>query len=281
LISQRGEWRRIGPGIAAGIVVCSLTVPTQGSALDTGLGGERIAESPPSDPLNSPGWGVVRERFFKGREVRFDDRVVVLAPKDAEDPLDVPVTVSAAGLDDVQNIVVIADLNPIQKILELRPVRALPGLSFRFKVEQSTPIRAAMRTTDGVWHVGGVWLSAAGGGCTTASGASRGLWRGEVGEMNGRLWLRGSGAGTGANRIERLRLRIVHPMDTGLASGIPAFYMDHLVIRDGAGAILAVLDTYEPIAENPVVSLDLHNGGPVHVEGHDIQGNTFTADVRP
>jgi sulfur-oxidizing protein SoxY len=200
--------------------------------------------------------------------------VTVLAPASAEDPLDVPVSVSAAGLGDVREIVVIADLNPIQKILSLKPTRAAAAVSFRFKVEQSTPIRAAMRTGDGVWHLGGVWLRAAGGGCTTPSGASRGLWQGQVGAMNGRLWPAGNGG-------ERLRLRVVHPMDTGLASGIPAFYMDHLVVRDAAGGELATLDTYEPVAENPVVSLDLDTRGTVRVDGHDIQGNRFAADIRP
>jgi sulfur-oxidizing protein SoxY len=269
-----------GPGIAAGILVCGLAAPLHGYTFETAPPGQRTAATAGSDPLNSPGWGAVRERFFKGRNVRFDERVVVLAPKNAEDPLNVPVTVSAAGLDDVEEIVVIADLNPIQKILELRPVRALPGLSFRFKVEQSTPIRAAMLTKDGVWHVGGVWLSAAGGGCTTPSGASRGVWQGQVGAINGRLWVH-PGAGGPETATERLRLRVVHPMDTGLASGIPAFYMDHLVVRDAAGADLAILDTYEPVAENPVVSLDLRNAGSVRVDGHDIQGNRFGAEVRP
>ncbi len=215
----------------------------------------------------------MRARYLEGRPIVFDDRVRVLAPANAENPLDVPVTVAAAGLEGVEEILVIADLNPIQRILSLKPARAVPGLSFRFKVEQSSPIRAAMRTRDGVWHVGGVWLSAAGGGCTTPSGASRGLFLGQVGAMNGRLWARHGG--------ERLRLRVVHPMDTGLAGGIPAFYIDHLVIRDDAGAELATLDTYEPLAENPVISLDLQTRGAVHVAGHDIQGNRFAADVRP
>lgn len=217
----------------------------------------------------------MRERFFKGQEIHFDERVKVLAPANAENPLDVPVMVEAPELNDVDEIIVIADLNPIQKILSLKPLRALPNLSFRFKVEQSTPIRAAMRTRDNVWHVGGVWLNAAGGGCTTPSGGSRGLWRGQVGEMNGRLWAHGNGNG------ERLRVRVIHPMDTGLASGIPAFYMDHMVVRNAAGTDLAILDTYEPLAENPIISFDLRDVGPVRIDGHDIQGDVFGAEIRP
>jgi sulfur-oxidizing protein SoxY len=57
--------------------------------------------------------------------------------------------------------------------------------------------------------------------------------------------------------------------------------MDHLVVSDAAGVELAALDAYEPVAENPVISLDLRNRGAVHLDGHDSQGNRFAADVQP
>lgn len=235
--------------------------------------GVASAEGKP-DPLNSPAWGFIQARYFNGEPYVFDERVQVTAPKSAEDPLDVPVMVEARGLADVEEVVIIADLNPIQKILSLKPLRADPGLSFRFKVEQSTPIRAAMRTRDGVWHFGGTWLSASGGGCTTPSGGSTGQWQGHLGETSARLWPRDGGE-------QRLRLRVIHPMDTGLASGVPAFYIDRITVRDQAGLELATLYTYEPVAENPVISLDLHTRGPVTIDGYDIQGNTFKAEVQP
>ncbi len=238
------------------------------------LGTAAMARDAPADPLNSPAWNYVQTRFFADHDIVFDERVKVVAPANAEDPLDVPVLVSAEGLSDVEEIVIVADLNPIQKILAYRPTRALPELAFRFKVEQSTPIRAAMLTKDGVWHIGGVWLSAAGGGCTTPSGGSAGLWQSHLGELNARLWVR-------ADNSQRLRLRVIHPMDTGLANGIPAFYIDRITIRDAKGAELANLQTFEPVSENPVISLDLKNTGPVRIDGHDIQGNTFAAEIRP
>lgn len=226
------------------------------------------------DPLNSPAWSYVRDRYFAKQTVQFDPRVQVLLPTAAEDPLAVPVTVRAEGLADVVEVVVIADLNPIQKILSYEPKQAAPELSFRFKVEQSTPVRAAMRTKDGVWHLGGAWLSAAGGGCTAPSYGSGGQWQGHLNEVNARLWPREDGS-------QRLRLRVIHPMDTGLASGIPAFYIERLTIRDASGAELATLHTYEPIAENPVLSFDLRGHGAVQVDGRDIQGNLIKAEVAP
>ena len=235
-----------------------------------------VALEPPSDPLKSPAWGTVYGRYFKGQTVVFDERVRVVAPASAEDPLDVPVQVSVEGLDGVAEILVVADLNPIQKIIGYEPVQALPSLAFRFKVEQSTPIRAAARTRDGVWHVGGVWLSAAGGGCTTPSyGSADPVWQTRLNEVSGRLWPDDK-AGT-----QRLRLRLIHPMDTGLANGIPAFYIDRILISDARGQPLARVHGYEPISENPVFSFDLKSRGPVQVSGGDIQGNRFSAEIKP
>lgn len=241
-----------------------------------GCGVQAGAPAVPVDPLNSPGWGTIHGRYFKDQVVVFDERVKVVAPTSAEDPLDVPVQISAQGLEDVVEMLVVADLNPIQKILSFEPLQAAPNLAFRFKVEQSTPIRAAARTRDGVWHVGGVWLNAAGGGCTAPSYASADpVWQTRLNEVSGRAW---PSADRGS---QRLRLRVVHPMDTGLASGIPAFYIDRITVSDAKGTPLARIHTFEPIAENPVLSLDVKTRGPLQVSGHDIQGNQFAVEIAP
>jgi sulfur-oxidizing protein SoxY len=229
----------------------------------------------PVDPLNSPSWESMRARFFSSAPVVFDERVRVIAPRTADNPLAVPVLIDASALGAVQEMLVVADLNPIPRILSYRPTRATADLAFRFKVEQSTPIRAAVRLQDGSWHLGGIWLSAAGGGCTAPSRGSSGFWQGHLLETKARLWERPD------THSERLRLRLVHPMDTGLASGIPAFYVDEISVRDAQGTELAALQTYEPIAENPVISFDLQHEGAVRVEGRDIQGNHFAAVVAP
>ncbi len=235
-----------------------------------------LALEPPSDPLKSPAWGTIYGRYFKDQKVVFDDRIKVIAPANAENPLDVPVQVSAEGLDGVEEIVVVADLNPIQKIISYEPLHASPDLAFRFKVEQSTPIRAAARTRDGVWHIGGVWLSAAGGGCTTPSyGSGDPVWQTRLNEVSGRLWPNAE------TKTQRLRLRLIHPMDTGLANGIPAFYIDRILLSDAKGEALARVHSYEPISENPVFSFDLKGSGPVRVTGGDIQGNKFSAEIKP
>lgn len=227
------------------------------------------------DPLRSPSWDAMVARHLDGGPVQFDERVQVRMPAAAEDPLSVPVDVSVQGLQDIQEIRVLADLNPIPLILSYTPRRAEPSIGFRFKVEQSTPVRAAARTRDGVWHVGGAWLRANGGGCTAPSQTTgSGLWRDQLNKLSGALWARPGGD-------SRLKLRVMHPMDTGLAGAIPAFYIETLQVLDAQGVELATLRTYEPVSENPVLSLNLHHQGPVRIVGRDIQGNRIDGRIAP
>lgn len=235
--------------------------------------GVAAAAELPADPLNSPVWPTMARRYLGDAPVQFDARVQVLMPASAEDALAVPVEIRASGLGPVEQVLVFADLNPLPHILDYYPRQARPDLQFRFKVEQSTPVRAALRTRDGVWHVGGAWLSAAGGGCTAPSqGTGSGLWQERLGAVSGRLWSRNGGG-------ERLRLRVIHPMDTGLAPGIPVFHIESLSLRDAQDRELALFKPYEPVSENPILSFDLDTDGPVRVVGRDIQGNLIRGEI--
>lgn len=244
------------------MLVCGMAVPARADV--------------PKDPLDSPAWGAMAERYLAGQTIRFDPAVHVLIPRSAEDALAVPVRVDASALKDVREILVFADLNPITTILRYQPTaRAKPSIGFRFKIQQATPLRAAVRTGDGAWHLGGGWIDAAGGGCTTASAASgSGLWKDRFGEIDARLW-------TPAPNQRRLIMQLIHPMDTGLAGGIPAFYLEDLDLVDAEGKTIARLQTFEPISENPMLSFDLHGNGSVTLRGRDTQANRFDVTVSP
>ncbi len=228
------------------------------------------------DPLDSPGWNVMHEFILGGEPVVFDDRVIINIPEFAEDPLNVPVSIRIEGIKDIQDIVIFADMNPIQKVLNFKPVKIEPYIAFRIKVEQSTPIRAAVKTSDGVWHVGGKWLEAAGGGCSAPShGMVHGDWQQTLMNVSSRYWSKGD--------INRLRFRIMHPMDTGLAPGIPEFYVKNFSILNEAGQTLALLNTYQPISENPVFTFELKKNSSVeqlHLVGMDNNGNRLTATIQ-
>ncbi|UEM23172.1 quinoprotein dehydrogenase-associated SoxYZ-like carrier [Skermanella mucosa] len=231
------------------------------------------------DPLRSVMWDDMHSVILGGGPVRFDDRVLVSAPASAEDALNVPVSVDATALGAVEEIVVFADMNPIPRILNYRPVAARPTIALRLKLQQATPIRAAARTPDGVWHVGGVFVDAAGGGCTSPALAHGDpTWERHLGEVQARAW-----AGTGAEADStRLRLRVRHPMDTGLAPGIPAFYLEDLAIRDADGRELARIDSFEPVSENPVFTVEVSpspGSRSLGIKGRDNNGTEIEAEV--
>lgn len=224
------------------------------------------------DPLDSPSWDRMHRYFLEQRPYVFDDRVRVIAPSNAEDAMNVPVKIDATAIDDVQRMVVFADLNPISQIMELEPVDSLPVVSFNFKVQQGTPLRAAVLDREGVWHVGGVYLEAAGGGCTQPSvGSGNADWAAQLGKVTARLWPTDDG--------QRMRVRILHPMDTGLAPRIPVFIIEKLEITDRWGQRLALLSLHEPIAENPILTLDLKQRDEVQLFAIDNNGNRFAASV--
>lgn len=231
-----------------------------------------VAGGDQADPLRSSAWPGVQKNLGIAT-LTFDRRVEVLVPEVAEDSLNVPVTVNV-HLPAVRRVLVVADFNPIVTALEFEPLRALPHLTFRLKLQQASPLRALVQTTDGAWFAGGRWVDAAGGGCTAPSlGRSQNNWADTLGQVELRGFARGAG--------ERLKFRVMHPMDTGLAPGIPAFHLRRLELRDESGEAWARLAVHEPVSENPIFSLDFAAAPPaLWLEGEDNNGNRMRARWR-
>lgn len=234
-------------------------------------GGASYAANLPADPVESVMWENMAQRFFPG-EIVIDQRVIVHAPHDAEDQMQVPVTIDATQLTDVKEIIALADLNPIPHILTLRPLRAQAFLGFRVKLEQATPIRVGVLTGDGVWHVNAVIVNAAGGGCT-APALAHGLddWYKTLGQTRGI-------ARRESSSLARLSLRMRHPMDTGLAPGIPVFYMNKMQFKSKDGETVADLELFEPVSENPTITLKPlveDEDSELLVYARDTEGNEF------
>ncbi|SEO74075.1 quinoprotein dehydrogenase-associated SoxYZ-like carrier [Aquisalimonas asiatica] len=226
------------------------------------------------DPLRSPGWHLMEDRFFPDAVVVHDDRVRVMAPPGAEDATAVHGFVRVDGIDDIQRLLVFADLNPIPRIVDMRPHRAASAIGFQFKVQQATPLRAAVQTADGTWHVGGTWVDAAGGGCSAPSIASANPeWQDRLGDLRGRSWQLADGR-------QRLSFSVIHPMDTGLAPGIPLFYVEEIGVHGEDGERLATLEIDASMAENPEITLEIPGQGVVRVSGRDNNGNRFAGALR-
>ncbi len=119
-------------------------------------------------------------------------------------------------------------------------------------------------------------MTASGGGCTAPStGQTSGNWSKNLNQVSARLW-------DDAPERGRLKLRVMHPMDTGLAAGIPAFFIEKLELRDENGHSLLQINTYEPVSENPVFSFNLGDSpssGKLALTGVDNNGNKIDASI--
>ncbi|MFD2452384.1 quinoprotein dehydrogenase-associated SoxYZ-like carrier [Ideonella paludis] len=269
------------PFAAALAVLLALPAPSAAATPAKTAAAAVPADEFEGDPYRSLPWSDMRKEFLGGGKAVFDSRVQVQGPAFAEDPMNVPISVKVdPALGPVQRMVLLVDRNPIRKVLEYQPVTALPAIAFRFKLEQASPVRAAVQTQDGLWHVGGTWVDSAGGGCTV-SGATRkdGSWTQTLGEVSGRLFT--AAPGNAEASFSRLRVRVMHPQDTGLVGGIPAFYVNKLSVRDGKERELARLLSFEPVSENPVFSFDFATPpeGGVFVVGSDNNGNRIASKV--
>ena len=238
-----------------------------------------LAQDVPKTPLEDPydaNWSYHQIKILGDPvNIRFDQRVVVKAPASAEDSLNVPVLVDASAVPNVKRMILLADYGPIPKILTYWPERAEAKIAFRFKIDQATPIRAAVETHDGSWHIGSTYIDAAGGGCTAPAHAyANADWEEHLGKVNGMVWPdRG-----------RVRLVVDHPMDTGLADGIPVFIIEKLQLDDMQGERLAKLDLHEPVNEDPAFTFYFPDGGlgnEVKVHGRDNNGNEIEAVLSP
>mgnify|MGYP006177651341 FL=1 len=230
------------------------------------------------DPLGSMQWPDMKEQFFEAdAKTVFDSRIKVTVPLFAEDAMNVPVSFDASSIGKVKKIVVLVDRNPIRKVLEFIPEKAKPALNFRFKLEQASPIRVAALTENNVWHVGYAFIEASGGGCTVP-GATRadGSWPQTLNKVAGKMF--------DANQLRndaRLRVQVSHPMDTGLVAGVPAFYIEEMILQDQNKQVLAKLYPFEPVSENPLFSFDFDRKpvGPISLVGRDNNGNRINAKV--
>ena len=149
-------------------------------------------------------------------------------------------------------------------------------LAFRIRMEQASPVRAMVQTRDGQWHVGSTWVKASGGGCTVP-GITRadGSWVKNLNQVQTKFFY------NPVDGSRRLRLRVMHPMDTGLVAGIPAFHIEELRMVDAVGEVWWSLALHEPVSENPLITLELpsQGGQGFRLLGRDNNGNRIDAEV--
>jgi sulfur-oxidizing protein SoxY len=224
-----------------------------------------------ADPLNSVMWESLHSTVLKGEPVLFDESVKVNLPASVEDGQHVPVWVDASAVKDARELMVLADYNPIPHALTLELQQALPKLAVSIRVNQGTPVRAAVKDGKGVWHVAGRWLDAPGGGCALPTPTrSTTDWAHLLGKLSGRTWRESDGT-------LRLRFMIMHPMDTGFVDKLPRFNLERVVLADAQGQPLARIQMEASVSENPLLTLFFAQPapGPWKVQAKDSDGNQY------
>jgi sulfur-oxidizing protein SoxY len=66
-------------------------------------------------------------------------------------------------------------------------------------------------------------------------------------------------------------------MDNGLVGGIPEFFLNQAELRDAAGQVLARLELFPAVSENPTLSLEVNSQGETELWLRDNNGNEFEA----
>ena len=231
------------------------------------------------DPALSENWAQVRDDYAITGEVVFDDDIKVIMQDFVEEPHEVSLVVKIPeNLQRMQEFVLLIENNPIQKAYHMYPHRPIETVGMNIRLEDDSPVRAALKDETGKWHVGSkmVFVKSP-GGCSLPScdPETQICLTGEIGKIRISQFNREGGAW-------RVKTKITHPMDTGFVVDdngevVPAYYIDRVDFSDENGAI-AEIETYAALSTNPVIMLDLPTRGQnIRINVRDVKGLQFEA----
>ncbi|QKE27789.1 quinoprotein dehydrogenase-associated SoxYZ-like carrier [Arcobacter acticola] len=227
-----------------------------------------------NNPVESPTFDDILKRIIQDDKYIFDDKNInIKVPLFADNPVQVPIFVDAKAIKNAKRLILFADLNPIEKIIDMDLVNLLPIVSLNIKVAQETPIRALILDDKGLWHIGSNNIKSFGGGCSVSSVASTDTnFDKLLGKAKGNVFKTPDSI--------RLKASIFHPMETGLVFGNSEFYINKITIK-ADDKVLANIDAYSSISENPrfifETTLESQN---YKIEFFDIDGNKFNMDIK-
>lgn len=227
-----------------------------------------------NNPVESPTFDDILKRIIQDDKYIFDDKNInIKVPLFADNPVQVPIFVDAKAIKNAKRLILFADLNPIEKIIDMDLVNLLPIVSLNIKVAQETPIRALILDDKGLWHIGSNNIKSFGGGCSVSSVASTDTnFDKLLGKAKGNVFKTPDSI--------RLKASIFHPMETGLVFGNSEFYINKITIK-ADDKVLANIDAYSSISENPRFIFEtLVESKDYKIEFFDIDGNKFNMDIK-
>ena len=230
------------------------------------------------DPEKSEIWPEL-SRLFLGElaKVNFESEIRVIMQDHVEEPHEVPLIVKLPDhLHNFKEFILLIENNPIQQVIKLIPYRAIESIGMNVRLEDDSPVRAAVKDKDGLWHIGSkmVFVSSPGGCSSPSCDVTTEICDpGEIGKLILKNYDREAGAG-------RLKIKIIHPMDTGLVSSpageiIPEYFINSIFLDDIDGPI-AVMETYAALSTDPVILIDLaEKGQSIRAKAKDSHGLEF------
>lgn len=230
------------------------------------------------DPKNSEVWNDLQNELLgENANVFFVDDIKLIMQDYIEEAHKVPLIVALPKrLQNFNKFILLIENNPIQQVISLKPYRAIEALGMNVRLEDDSPIRAAVLDNEGNWHVGSkmVFVASAGGCSTPACDPAIEVCKvGIVGKIAVKEYKREAGA-------QRIKLKITHPMETGFVVDlegevIPEYFIKKIHVDDKDGPI-ADITTYAALSSDPVILLDLpEKGQSVRVRVMDSHGLEF------
>lgn len=231
-----------------------------------------------ANPLVTEAWQDILDLEFDGAKVVYDESVGLSLPAQVDEAYSVPMVIDMRNADfEVAEIALFVENNPFPQVARIYPAQPIHAIGFNIRLDQTTPVRVAAMDQDGVWHVTHrEVLVNLPGGCQVAPPRSY-L---SIGEVAMRQFVRPDG-------VSRLKLKIGHPMHTGLATNqstgevIPAHYIDQMTIGGHEGD-LATMTLWASVAADPAFVFDLpEKQRSIRVNADDTNGDAFATEARP
>ena len=226
------------------------------------------------NPIDSPTFNDILKDIIGKQKYIFDDKNIEMkVPNFADNPVQVPIYVNASKIEDAQEMILFADLNPIPKIVQMKTKNFLATFSTNIKVAQETPLRALVKDSKGLWHIGSININSNGGGCDISSQASsNSKFADNLGKAKGKIF--------DSKEQKRVKFSIFHPMETGLIFGNVAFFIEKIVIKDENNELLGELITSSAISENPRITFETKNSfKKLNLSFFDNDANEFELEL--
>ena len=102
-------------------------------------------------------------------KVVFVEDIRVIMQDHVEEPHEVPLIVKLPKrLHNFDRFILIIENNPIQQVIQLNPFKSIEALGMNVRMEDDSPVRAAILGKDGIWNIGSKMVFVASpGGCSS------------------------------------------------------------------------------------------------------------------